>query len=190
MLTIEEFAAKVGLKKEGVRWNLSKGKIQGAKNVKSDGRIYGRWEIPESAVESFLNRPKYGKRTAGPALPGMEAVGVKANKRIKTFMGQPIPAIETDVDVDFMSLSNFKPERGKYPYKNLCMAVKMAIERKSWEEIFNGSGVPRTVVLPLIEEFRMAGNAEPKKYKSLMSYLNDGRPYHPAKRNMLKKAKK
>jgi hypothetical protein len=171
-LSTVEVGKRTGRTEGAIYQMARKGKFE---NIKKGITEAGRkgYLIHESELEKFLN----GKSPA--------------RKMLNAQKGNPIPSIsEADYKpVKLKVLKNFKVEKGKIPYINLEMAVGMACEHKTWDQIYFATGVREMLVKRLITEVQTAENAEPGKYETVMDYLRAGRPYLYGNKKLPRKGK-
>lgn len=157
-LPMEEFKKLVMRSAVTVNNKISDGSITKCKKMpKNDSSKIQTWWIHKSEAAHF--------------------VGMKRTER-KTFSLTKIPQVEME-QFEIKNLKNFVVETGTVPFANMVMAVKLAFNRTSWDEILHQTGMKRNKVISLIGELKMAEEKWPGKYKTVIDYLNADRPCHP-----------
>lgn len=168
-LIAEEFAKLAGINTHSVSSDAWRGKIKDAYKDKNPATGREVYFVNVTELEKYKKNPKslYG---SGPQ--------------------KIMPTVDTVDDFDLSQLKDFTIEKGTIPHKNMCLAVKMAFEKRSWEEIAEETGMKKGGVNTFISELQMAFKLEPTKFKTIMDYLKFGqRKYHPKNRDMRMNAK-
>lgn len=174
-LSVVDFQRATGLSHSSVNLGI-KNKVYKAKKVPSANGAAYKWMIHSSQVE--IGKARVGTKR-GPNLP-------QKKRPELDLAAEDLAAYEMD-DCPLDGLDTFVADRGKVPFKNMCVAVKMAMDRKPWETIEYATGMKRPHLLKFIAELKEARATDPKKYPTVMAYLNADRPFNPMNKNMVGK---
>lgn len=160
-----------------------------------------RFNITEATI---YNRIKHGQFKKVKVQPTVTTNGVRKTKmihisefenlkkepqglipRVRAYIKKEPQEIDAPSDFDMTFLDNFVVDKGKHTFAAHIKAIEMLSLRKKFSDIEEETGMTKMAVVGFVKELQEARKEEPKKYKSVMDYLNAGRPYHPKHRDML-----
>lgn len=175
-MSIREFAKATGLTQGTINSQIHREMYKNTKKQPSKMAPNGfRTLIHKSEIP--FGKSRVGKKT-----------GPRIGPRMAHKMSLPPDLTKYEIeDFALTKIANFVIEKGKVPFKNMIAAVAMAYDRVNWSEIEAATDMKRSHLVKFIEELKEAQQEEPAKYPGVMAYLNAGRPYHPAHRDMTKK---
>lgn len=173
-LTLSEFAKELGWPVSAVYKRIRNGFFEFRKEVLVPGtkRVI---LIPKEELEK-AKKVNYVQR-ARPVFRG--------SYKTKGKMAELELPENTPEDLNLEFLDNFVIETGPVPFKAWVAAIAMLKERKSFEDIEIATGIKKNALIRFVDELKEARATEPKKFPTVIAYLNAGRPYSRANKNML-----